>query len=1078
LPLLFFAITLFVSAFLLFLVQPIVGKMILPKLGGTPQVWNTCMVFFQTCLLAGYFYTHASSTFLNARKQVIVHCILLVIPLAFLLPFGPFGYIAEWTPLEGGNPVFWTLWVLTVAVGVPFLVVATSAPLLQRWFGETGHPAARDPYFLYGASNLGSMLALLLYPVLVEPFFGLGTSTSFNLNSQSWLWAASYIVLVFLVLGCGVMVFLAPPKAGLAGAGGKAAEDRPSSITAPTVPEENANPSASVTPPGPAEEPAPSGDGSSTATTAAAPPPPAPPGPKPGPSTAIKKGSKQKHKQKQKHKHPQPQSHAITKEPPPRSVARTATATAPAAAAAPGVAPNQDVMTGGRRLRWILLAAVPSSLMLGVTTFMSEDVASIPLFWVIPLALYLLSFILVFMRWPITWLGQAHNAMLYIQPVLLAALVFAKATASIHAVVMVSIITLLAFFATALVCHGELARDRPTTRHLTEFYLLMSVGGMLGGMFNGLLAPIMFPGLWEFPIALFLAGIVRPNLLPYGWVDMFLANVMGDSRPGNRRTAHPEPSPGLTRGLDIGIPAAILLVAFLTQSIFMSRARLYEGRGEPGLAYGIPLLLTCVLLARRVRYGLALGGVLFVIEVFGTALREDEGNYTILRERSYFGILHVRRGRAGFGTGEDRRVFPYNNLTHGTTDHGQNFLKPSNPKDLDLSRLATTYYHRAGPAGMAMEKFDWFFKQSAAINNEGKAAQENISDNWNKYRSDARMPASLVGLGASQINGISLPMSQLVGAWSEPAYATIGLGTGTMASYCRPFQTLHFYEIDSRVRRYSLPEEQMAEGDRSKSYAISLSKNPPENYFTYLRNARRRGGEVDILMGDARLRMAQPWHPKEEKWKNKKPWEIPWEKRGGPDGFYHLIVVDAFSSDSIPVHLLTREAIEMYMRKLAPGGVLCVHVSNRHLNLVPVVADIAGGPKGAKVPRYDPKHWGQYLRDENGEVVTGPLVAIRGRDNAPGHELGYKEHLGHTTSEWVMVAREKEDLAHLQPGTEPGDYKILREENNARRQREGYGADNTPYWSEPALSGRQPWTDDYSNLLSVFRWPWSRRSEE
>jgi hypothetical protein len=1080
LALLFFAITLFISAFLLFLVQPIIGKMILPKLGGTPQVWNTCMVFFQTALLAGYFYTHAASTYLNAKKQIILHGLLLFVPLLLLLPFGPFGFIATWTPLEGGNPIFATLWVLTIAVGVPFFVVATSAPLLQKWFAATGHPAARDPYFLYGASNLGSMLALIAYPALVEPNFGLGTSTSFNLATQSWLWAAGYIVLIVLVLGCGAMVFLAPPQVGLAGAGGRGSAsepDRPSSLTAPTIPEENATPAATTTPPGPADQPGPTG-------VTATPPPPAP-APKPGPSTAIKRGSKQQKKHRHQKQQPKQQrEQQIRKEPQPRGY------TQPAAAAAPAHAPSlirQDEVTPGRRLRWVLLAAVPSSMMLGVTTFMSEDVSAIPLFWVIPLALYLLSFILVFMRWPILWLGQPHTLMLWLQPVLLGLMVLSRATAGVHAVVLVSSINLLAFLATALVCHGELARDRPSTKHLTEFYLWMSVGGMLGGMFNGLLAPLspsfgifgisIFRGVWEFPIAIIAAALVRPRMTEHDWLDNAVAGVMseGDRRGHGGRRHGPEVTPGLCIGLDIGVPIAIGVIALITQGLWSYT--------EPSLAYGIPLAIALCFLRRPLRFGLALAIVLVLIDQRGSGARES-----LLTERSYFGILNVRVGQDFYlddaGT---RKAFWFTNLTHGTTDHGQNFIKPGasterpNPKP-DLSRLTTTYYHRAGPVGMAMEKFDWFFHQAARDVGRGKKAADIIAENWNQYHSDARLPASLVGLGASQIAGVNLPISQLVGAWSEPPYATIGLGTGTMASYARPLQILHFYEIDSRVRRYSLPEEEMARGadrllDRTKSYEISRSANPPKNYFTYLRDARARGAAVDVLMGDARLRMAQPWDPDAELIrlgqlapdKQRKPWEIPWEERGGPDGFYHLIVVDAFSSDAIPVHLLTKEAVEMYMRKLAPGGVLCVHVSNRHLNLVPVVADIAAS---IKMQQYDPKTM-QPLVDAKGEPVLKPLVCKRGRDNAPGRDLRRREHMGHTTSEWVMVARQDEFLAHLD---EPGDYEELRRLNNDERRKANIVPDETPYWSTPASSGRHVWTDDYSNLMSVFRWPWARRS--
>jgi hypothetical protein len=219
----FFAITLFVSAFLLFLVQPMIGKLVLPRLGGTPQVWNTCMMFFQTSLLVGYAYSHTVSTKLTLRQQLLVHCLLLLVPLAVLLPWGPFGLISVWDPPAGGNPIFSTLWILTLVVGIPFIIVATTAPLLQRWFGYTGHPAAKDPYFLYGASNLGSMLALLAYPVIVEPLFGLRATDAqghvvFSLESQSWLWALGYIVLIGLVAGCAFMVLQAPAGVKLAGA--------------------------------------------------------------------------------------------------------------------------------------------------------------------------------------------------------------------------------------------------------------------------------------------------------------------------------------------------------------------------------------------------------------------------------------------------------------------------------------------------------------------------------------------------------------------------------------------------------------------------------------------------------------------------------------------------------------------------------------------------------------------------------------------------------------------------------------------------------------------------------------------
>src|SRR5437867_12452654 len=218
LALLFYAITLFASAFLLFLVQPIIGQKILPKLGGTPSVWNTCVVFFQVTLLIGYAYTHFT-TKLPVKRQILIHCALLFLPFLILLPMGPFP-VENFKPVTGGNPMLPTFLLLATIVGIPFFVVSTTAPLLQKWFGSTGHPAARDPYFLYGASNLGSMLSLLAYPFIVERAFrlqpedfanvsfpnGLG---SFDLTAQNWFWAVGYIVLGIMIISCAVMVWKA-----------------------------------------------------------------------------------------------------------------------------------------------------------------------------------------------------------------------------------------------------------------------------------------------------------------------------------------------------------------------------------------------------------------------------------------------------------------------------------------------------------------------------------------------------------------------------------------------------------------------------------------------------------------------------------------------------------------------------------------------------------------------------------------------------------------------------------------------------------------------------------------------------
>src|SRR5713226_8279764 len=193
-----FAATLFISAALLFLIEPMIAKMILPRFGGTPAVWITCMVFFQAALLAGYSYAHLATKWLGLRRQAGLHLVWLLLPAVSL----PIGVAAGWSPRGEENPTWMLLGLLVVSIGLPFFVVATSAPLLQKWFAGTGHPAGRDPYFLYAASNLGSMLALLSYPVMVEP--------NLTLHVQGWLWAGGYAVLALLTLACIVVVWKSP----------------------------------------------------------------------------------------------------------------------------------------------------------------------------------------------------------------------------------------------------------------------------------------------------------------------------------------------------------------------------------------------------------------------------------------------------------------------------------------------------------------------------------------------------------------------------------------------------------------------------------------------------------------------------------------------------------------------------------------------------------------------------------------------------------------------------------------------------------------------------------------------------
>src|SRR6185436_5152115 len=313
------------------------------------------------------------------KAQVIVHGLVILLPLLVLPIHVPTG----WTPPTSGSPVWWLLGTMAVAVGLPFLVVAANSPLLQSWFTGTHHQERSDPYFLYGASNLGSLLALVSYPVVIERVLRLG--------EQSQLWAWGYGILAALILVCGVVLW----------------RSRPSSEINPS-PEENS----------------------------------------------------------------------------------------PKAAALPI----------RRRIYWLFLAFVPSSLMLGLTTYISTDLAAIPLLWVIPLSFYLLSFVITFARRPFI----PHPLILKITPFVVAGLMALLAAKPAQTNALLIGIHLAAFFVIALACHGELARDRPGPEHLTEFYFWLSLGGALGGIFNALIAPLIFSDVFEYPLALIVAGLVLP----------------------------------------------------------------------------------------------------------------------------------------------------------------------------------------------------------------------------------------------------------------------------------------------------------------------------------------------------------------------------------------------------------------------------------------------------------------------------------------------------------------------------------------------------------------------------------------
>jgi hypothetical protein len=733
-----FSLTVFVSATLLFTVQPMFARMALPLLGGTPAVWNTCMVFFQAVLLVGYAYAHVATRVLGLRGQLALHLALVLITLLAL----PIAIPAGWTPPAQQSPVSSLLMLLVVALGLPFLVISTTAPLAQRWFAGTDHPLARDPYFLYAASNVGSLAALLAYPTLIEP--------NLHLADQSRLWALGYMLLTGLLVGCAAVMSRARASATASAVaiGGSAHVETMASLTS-------------------------------------------------------------------------------------------------------------DRVAAWQRARWILLAFVPSSLMLGVTTYLTTDVAPMPLLWVLPLAVYLLTFVLAFGRrgrLP----GQGMRRLL---PVLMLPLALTIAFKAIGPLWVLATLHVLAFFVISTVCHGELARSRPAPARLTEFFLWVAVGGVLGGIFNALIAPLAFTHPIEYPLLLVVACLIPAT------------DGAGRAKWASWELVVP-----------LGLAALIAGLVWLVRALPIV--------GLPGLLLcaGVPAVLCFALRHRAVAFGLALAALMLTM-----AMLTGGGEYrTLHRERSFFGVWQVRVHPADKFTA----------LVNGTTDHGRQSRDP----ERELEPLS--YFHRAGPIGQVFGAM------------EGTAG------------------GGPVGI--------------------------IGLGTGSLACHGRPGQAFTFYEIDPAV--------------------VRIARDP--RYFTYLKVCPP---VIQVVLGDARQSLTS-----------------------APDRHYRLIVLDAFSSDAIPTHLLTREALRLYLDKLAESGLLALHISNRHLDLEPTVANLAHDAK---------------------LVALAQLEVAIGKDDA---------REGRTPSHWVVLARRPEELG------------ALREDARWR--------------SLSPRPDRRLWTDDFSNILEVIKW--------
>jgi hypothetical protein len=726
-----FTATLFLSALLLFAVQPIFAKMILPKLGGAPSVWAVSMCFFQAALLAGYGYAFLLNRWLRDGQALALHLALMAVA-GLTLPFGLPATFA--TPPEGDAYV-WLIALLTVGIGLPFFAVSANAPLLQAWFSRTHDPHAADPYFLYGASNLGSLIALLAYPLVIEPAIGLA--------AQSRVWSAGFALLAAGIASCGLLLLLSRAPA---------------------------NPGAAV----------------------------------------------------------------------------------PAAAADTDASP----ITWSQRLGWIALAFIPSGLVIAVTTYITTDVASAPFLWVVPLALFLGTFILVFratVPFPYRIVCELLPAV-----VLIVVLTQGKLVSSLFA--------LASFFLAALICHRELYNRRPAPQHLTEFYLWMSVGGVLGGIFSALIAPHVFNSVFEFILLTLLALLCRPGILfdrsePLRWQRLVLI---------------------------VGSGLALMSVYKLAvHAGLLSTNRLYP--------FGLIALLCLGLFLIR-RWPEHRAALVFTM-IAAFALTPSD-NQTVHVERSFFGTHRVTVSDDG----------AMRTLLHGTTVHGAVRLKDAAGNPVRTPAPAT-YYHVESPMarGVAVAR--------AALAAQGKPLRVGI----------------------------------------------VGLGAGSLACYAEPGEAWRYYEIDPVVARIATDAK----------------------LFDFL---ARCLPQPDIVIGDARLTLA----------------------REGSHAFGYL-VIDAFSSDSIPVHLLTAEALRLFVDKLDPDGVLALHVSNNHLDLVPALASTIG-------------------------LLPG-IVAAAVDDNRPS------EGLDATSSRLVFVARK---AAVLAPVLQWPNARLL-----------------TP-------GQERSWTDDYSDVLSAL----------
>jgi len=756
--------SIFLGAFLLFSVQLLLGKYFLPWFGGTPAMWTTCMFFFQTLLLAGYAYAHALPQWFTPRTQGYLHSALLfasLVLLAFLaITWGtPITPSVNWRPASGAHPVWSLIVLLAVSAGLPYFVLSSTGPLLQSWFTRT-HPG-RTPYRLYSLSNLGSLLGLLTYPFLVEPWF--------SLRTQARIWTTGFFVFAVVCGYCALRM-------------------RKTSASTET--------------------------------------------------TALR-------------------------------LARQDVDTV------------QTKPTWGSHLLWLSLAACASIMFLATTNQICQDVAVIPFLWVLPLSLYLLSFIICFDE-P-CWYSRAVFHPAFAVAIFLACLLLLGW--GIRSIFLQIAAHSFVLFACCMVCQGELARSKPDSRYLTSFYLMVALGGALGGVLVALVFPHVFRGFWEYELGLWLATLLLFVVLARDKSSWLYCSRWG------------LPAIAVAAALLPGTPSAVilgrkeLLGLFPVLPVLIAAYILTRGSGkgfDPGRARAVPIYCGTALLVV---------GAMFIFTV-----RSQTLNSTVLA-RNFYGVLNVRE------VNSDQPDWRAYSLFHGRISHGYQFVSAAK------RRLPTSYYGLTSGVGLALV-----------------ALQTHLSSGPN-------------------------PQSLRIGV--------VGLGVGTLAAYGNPGDHIRYYEINPEVIRIA----------------------HDARYFTYLKDCQ---ATLDVIPGDARLSMEA---------------EL---ARGQPQGF-NLLAVDAFSGDSIPVHLLTEEAFEIYLKQLKTDGIIAVHITNTYFDLRPVLQRVA--------ERFMLRY--ALLHTDGDGIVT-------------------------TYSDWVLLSRDPTIVSSL-----PASAGAVR------------GSAIKP---DLAL-----WTDDYSNMFFVLR---------